>query len=259
MSDLNKRDVEALLGGRTPEGLEPLAALVERLRREASLSVDPATAKQHVAVAAAASREAPVPATVPGSTVRPLWRRRTVFAGLLSTIFGKVFAGAVALAAATAGAGTAGVLPDPVQEFFDGSHEIERLVEQVRLQEQDQLHLQDQTQLQDQTRDRDQLGEQTGTTNTTQQQQQQQQGQDDAPNTTQQQQQQQQGQDNGTANQGSTTTAAGYGYGYGYGPGEPGNTTSTTMQHQYGPGEPGGNTTTTQASYGPGEPGSGKP
>ena len=243
MSDLNDRDVEALLGGRAPEGLEPLAALVERLRREACLPADPAVARQHMAAAAAASREAPVPMMVPGSPTRRLWRRRTVFAGLLSTIIGKIFVGAVALAAATAGAGAAGVLPDPVEKFLGFDHDQEQIQDQDQTQDRDQLGDQEQSQTpdQEQIRDRDQLGDQTGTT----------------------QQQQQQGSGGNTS-----TTMAGYGPGEpggnttattaGYGPGEPGgNTTATTAGD--GPGEPGGNTTATTAGDGPGQPGSARP
>jgi len=156
MSDLNKKDIEALLGGRAPDGLEQMAALLARVRQEASASVDPAVASRHIAAAANAVRETPVPSPVPVSTTRRTWRRRTVFAGLLSTIFGKVFMGAVALAAVTAGAGAAGVLPDPVQGFVDGNEEIHRIANEIReqavLHEQepagDQVHLRDQDQLQ---------------------------------------------------------------------------------------------------------------
>ncbi len=78
-----------------------------------------------------------------------------MFAGLLSTIFGKVFMGAVALAAVTAGAGAAGVLPDPVQGFVDGNQDIHRIADEIR--EQAVLHEQEPAGDQVHIRDRDQL------------------------------------------------------------------------------------------------------
>lgn len=163
MSGLSKRDIEALLGGRGPDGLEQLAGLIERVRQEASAPVDPAVASRHIAAAAIAARQTPVPTPAPVSTARRTWRRRTVFAGVLSTIFGKLFMGAVALAAVTAGAGAAGVLPDPVQGFIDGNEEVHQLLDQIREQEQAQLHEQepmgDMQQIRDQDRVRLQDGE----------------------------------------------------------------------------------------------------
>ncbi|HSQ38000.1 MAG TPA: hypothetical protein VLS92_08930 [Acidimicrobiia bacterium] len=157
MSGLHEQDIEALLGGRAPGGLEHLAALVERVRREADLPVEPATARQHVIAAAAAAWENPASLPTLEAPGRPTWRRRTVFAGLLSTIFGKIFLGAVAVAAATAGAGAAGVLPDPIQGFVEGNQEIHQITDQIRDQEQLQLHEQEQLGDQQQIRDQEQL------------------------------------------------------------------------------------------------------
>jgi hypothetical protein len=151
MSDLNTPDVEALLGGRAPSELGPLAALVDRLRREASFPADPAMTERHVAAAAAAAREGAVLDTAPGVPTRRLWRRRTVFAGLLSTIAGKIVIGVVAVAAAMAGAGAAGVLPDPMNPLVTGDRQVARLQEQVQQQIQDHNQIQDQIQDQDQT------------------------------------------------------------------------------------------------------------
>jgi len=176
MSGLHEQDIEALLGGRAPGGLEHLAALVERVRREADLPVEPTTARQHVMAAAAAARENPAPVPTLEAPGRPTWRRRTVFAGLLSTAFGKIFLGAVAVAAATAGAGAADVLPDPIQGFVEGNQEIHQITDRIRDQEQLQLH--DQEQLGDQQQIRDQ--EQSGAGAIDPQQQQQQQGTDES-------------------------------------------------------------------------------
>jgi hypothetical protein len=211
MSGLHEQDIEALLGGRAPGGLEHLAALVGRVKREADLPIDPAKARQHVIAAATAARENPAPASSPESSGRPTWRRRTVFAGLLSTIFGKILLGAVAVAAATAGAGAAGVLPDPIQGFVEGNQQIHQIADRIREQERLQLHEQEQLGDQQQLRDQEQLQlheqeqlgdqqqlrdqEQAGTGAANAQQQHQQQGMDDEENATQQQQQQQQGAD----------------------------------------------------------------
>jgi hypothetical protein len=161
MSDLNTPDVEALLGGRAPSELGPLAALVDRLRREASFPADPAMTERHVAAAAAAAREGAVLDTAPGVPTRRLWRRRTVFAGLLSTIAGKIVIGVVAVAAAMAGAGAAGVLPDPMNPLVTGDRQVARLQEQVQQQIQDHNQIQDQIQDQDQTQSQIQDQDQT--------------------------------------------------------------------------------------------------
>ena len=134
MSGMHDRDIELLLGGRAPDGLENLSVLVRRVRREASLSVDPAMAREHISAAAAAVHETPTPVAAPGSPARHTWRRRTVFAGLFSTIIGKILVGAAALATVAAGAGATGAFPDPVDRFFGVDNEPVR--EQIQDQEQ---------------------------------------------------------------------------------------------------------------------------
>jgi Mg-chelatase subunit ChlI len=163
MSDLNAPDVEALLGGRAPSELGPLAALVDRLRREASFPADPAMTEWHVAAAAAAAREGTVLDMAPDVPTRRLWRRRTVFAGLLSTIAGKIVIGVVAVAAAMAGAGATGVLPDSMNPLATVDQQVARLQEQVQEQVQQQDQDQDQAQNQDQNQDQNQTQNQTQT------------------------------------------------------------------------------------------------
>jgi hypothetical protein len=150
---LTHRDVEELLQGRSGVELEALVSVVEHLRLDSTASIDAAVAASHVALAAAAARSSE-PAAVNGSSARRIPdppRRRTVFAGLFSSILVKIMIGAMALVGATVGAGAAGVLPDPVQEFVD-DHLMGLDLDQEQVRLQDQTRLQDQIQLEEQLR-----------------------------------------------------------------------------------------------------------
>ncbi|MFH2071650.1 MAG: hypothetical protein ABIJ75_02240, partial [Actinomycetota bacterium] len=97
-----------------------------------------AVASAHIAAAVGAAQVEASPGHHPAraASPRPLLRRRTVFTGLFTTIIAKVIAGTMAIAAATAGAAAAGVLPDPVQGYMD-DHVFHRQA-QVREVEQTQ-------------------------------------------------------------------------------------------------------------------------
>jgi len=137
MSDFNNDlELESLLGGRAGPDPEQWEMFVDDLRGMASVEADASVAASHIASAAETARLAPASRPAATSTA-PIWRRRTVFTGLITTIFGKVLAGAMAVAAATAGAAAAGVLPDPVQGFVD-----EHVFQQEDTQKQEQISLQ---------------------------------------------------------------------------------------------------------------------
>ena len=119
MSDFNNDlDLESLLRGRAGPDLEQWEMFVGDLRRVASVQADASVAETHITAAAEVARTAPV-VKPPAASTTPVLRRRTVFTGLITTIIGKVLVGSMAIAAATAGAAAAGVLPDPVQGFMD--------------------------------------------------------------------------------------------------------------------------------------------
>ena len=138
------KDVEALLAGRTAPGLEAWPGVIERIRQEATASVDPETAGAHVLKAAtAASASAPSP--VPSRRSPAKWRRKTVFASLFSTLIGKIVIGTTAVAAATASAGAANILPEPVDNFiernFVGEDTLDEVETQIRRRARIQEHL----------------------------------------------------------------------------------------------------------------------
>ncbi|MCB2224965.1 MAG: hypothetical protein KQH83_12415, partial [Actinobacteria bacterium] len=125
-----------------PEGIDPdtWAGFLDDLQAMAAAPGDEVAA---VHVAAAAAAVPSDPAATPGAArpTAPLWRRRTVFTGLFSTIIGKVLAGTMAVAAATAGVGAAGALPDPMQDFMD-DHVFQRELVREQLQPDDAVQLQ---------------------------------------------------------------------------------------------------------------------
>jgi hypothetical protein len=138
MSDfepLSDKDVEALLAGRETPGREAWARVIESIRQEATASVDSETARRHVSQAAQAAGSLPAPSPV-RSRRSAAWRRRTVFAGLFSTLVGKIVIGAAAIAAATTGADVANILPEPVDNFiernFIGHDELDDVEAQIR-------------------------------------------------------------------------------------------------------------------------------
>jgi len=199
MSDFsNNLDLESLLRGRAGPDLEQWEMFVDDLRQVASAQADVSVAESHITAAAEMARTAPARRPAVASTT-PVLRRRTVFTGLITTIIGKVLVGSMAVAAATAGAAAAGVLPDPVQGFMD-----DHVIQQDFLQEHEQIQLliRQEAQIQEQAGEvgelavqtRERLHEQQGIEQGQQQQQQgTEQGQQQQQGTEQGQQQQQQG------------------------------------------------------------------
>jgi len=133
---LSDKNVEALLADRETPGLEAWAGVIKRIRQEATASVDPETAGTHVLRAAQTAVSLPVPSPVPSRRSPATWRRRTVFAGLFSTLIGKIVIGTAAVAAATAGVGASNILPDSVDNFiernFVGEDELDQVETQIR-------------------------------------------------------------------------------------------------------------------------------
>jgi len=163
MSDfdhLSDQDIEALLGGSAAPGHEAWSAVIDRIRREAAAPIDTTMAGTQVQQAARAAAAARAKAPRRRRSSRTTLRRRTVFTGLLSTIVGKVVMGTAAVAVAAAGAGTAGVLPDPVQRFMEqnlvGNDAIDEIADQIqtRQQERIQIHLDDEAPAGDQVQHR---------------------------------------------------------------------------------------------------------
>jgi len=133
---LSDKNVEALLADRETPGLEAWAGVIKRIRQEATASVDPETAGTHVLRAAQTAVSLPVSSPVPSRRSPATWRRRTVFAGLFSTLIGKIVIGTAAVAAATAGVGASNILPDSVDNFiernFVGEDELDQVETQIR-------------------------------------------------------------------------------------------------------------------------------
>ncbi|MCJ7725534.1 MAG: hypothetical protein MUP76_04000, partial [Acidimicrobiia bacterium] len=142
--------------GIDPEQWESFVRDVRKMTQAPSTE----TAADHISAAAEAARTAPVigPAAV-RSTV-PRSRRRTVFASLISTLIGKILIGSMAVAAATAGVGAAGALPDPVQDFVD-DHVFQR--EHLGTQQLDQIRVHTNEITDFIVQNRDQIREQFGT------------------------------------------------------------------------------------------------
>ena len=159
MSDfdhLSDHDIEALLGGSAAPGHEGWSAVVDRIRREAAAPIDPATAEAQVTRAARVAAGTPAQSPRRRRTSRTTWRRRTVFTGLLSTLIGKLIVGTAAVAIAAAGAGAAGVLPDPLETFMEqnliGEDAADEITKQIRIRQQErvQIHIDDETPVGDQ-------------------------------------------------------------------------------------------------------------
>ncbi len=199
---LSDEDVEALLTGRETPGLAAWAGVIERIRQEATASVDTETAGTHVLRAAEAAASLPAQSPVPSRRSPATWRRRTVFAGLFSTLIGKIVIGVAAVAAATAGAGAANILPEPVDNFiehnFVGQDELDKVEAQIREQARIQQELEgegSQTQTQTQEGQQSQNQQGPGNDDATQNQNQQGQNQQGPGNDDATQNQNQQGQD----------------------------------------------------------------
>ena len=136
---LTDRDIERILAGdETRPADEAWIAIVDAVRVAAQAQVDPYVAARHVATAVTAATEVADLAARPREPVpnRTSWRRRTVFAGLLSTLAGKIAVAGAGVALAAAGAGAAGVLPGPAQDFVDDAvfgREVEPAGSQVKV------------------------------------------------------------------------------------------------------------------------------
>ncbi len=107
-----------LAGEEVPEIGEGLSELVTRLRSETQdRELDNALASS-LAVEAENAQGAPVRTRFrAGKPLPTKWRRRIMLSTFLSSLFGKLAIGAVALATTTGGLAATGNLPDPAQDW----------------------------------------------------------------------------------------------------------------------------------------------
>ena len=147
---LTDAEIEALLTGDTPEGLESIGGLIAEIRSLEDDGVDEAVAQRHITAAAELARSTTTTGVTGASRsaapagTRTRRRKRTVFAGITSTIAGKILTGAVAAVAATGTAAAAGVLPEPIQDVVDDKViVVEEIQEMKRVREQARIQLED--------------------------------------------------------------------------------------------------------------------
>jgi hypothetical protein len=117
---LDGTQAEALITGQMPD--DPVGRIVARLRMPDR--VDDATAAEHIAAAAEASRLAPVHNR---ALRRYRWRRRTVFGSFITTVLAKVLAASVALAAVTGGVGAVANSAAPGDPLYGVDTAMERI------------------------------------------------------------------------------------------------------------------------------------